>query len=110
MKSIDPNSDRDYDIYYRDSENGSKVFWGTYKNIPEEKVNTIYGKLGSYLHMKAGLRLGVENDPWYIEARTFLDKTEKFLAERIENSLPYFSYADIENYELIEKSSFNEQR
>ena len=103
MMSIDPNSNHDYDIYYTDPQSGEKSYWGTYKNIPETKVNSIFGKLGAYLHMKPGLKLGVVDDPWYVETRAFLNETQMYLAERIENSEPYFSYTDLDNYELIKK-------
>ena len=102
MNKIDPDSDDDYNIYLVDPIDGSKIFWGVYKNIPEKKVKEIDGKLGNLLHMNLGLKLGVANDPWYKEKRNFLTETADYLRERITNSLCYFSYKDLKNY-LFEK-------
>lgn len=103
MGNLDPASDFDYDIYYTNPEDGSRTFWGTYKNIPEEKVKGIEGRLGNYLHMKRELKLGISDDPWYRETRNFLTETQKYLAERTRNSEYYFSYSDVDNFELIKK-------
>lgn len=102
MNKIDPESDHDYKIYFIDPENGSKIFWGIYKNIPESKVKSIEGKLGNLLHMHTGLKLGVVDDPWYSETRTFLINTSDYFFERITDSQYYFSFKDIDNY-ILEK-------
>lgn len=103
MNNIDPNSDFDYEIYYNDSENGNKAYWGEYKNISTQQIKTIEGKLGNLLHMKVGLKLGIKDDPWYIETRKFLNDTAEYLTERLTNSDYYFSFKDLDNFELIKK-------
>jgi hypothetical protein len=103
MGIIDPESNDDYDIFYTDPDSGDRVFWGTYKNIPENRIKTIEGRLGNLLHMKLGLRLGVPEDPWYADTREFLDNTCDYLIERITDSKYFFSYQGLENFELIKK-------
>lgn len=100
---IDPESNHDYDIFFNDPNSGNRVFWGTYKNIPKTKIKKIEGRLGNLLHMKLGLRLGVQDDPWYIETRDFLEVTCDYLIERITDSNYFFSYQGQENFELIKK-------
>lgn len=102
MGIIDPDSDNDYTIYYIDPVDKKKVLWGIYKNIPTQKVNTIEGKLGNLLHMHLELNLGRIDDPWYNETRRFLLESADYLAERITNSVYYFSFKDIENF-ILEK-------
>lgn len=102
MNKIDPESDHDYKIYFIDPKNGSKINLGIYKNIPESMVKTIEGRLGNLLHMHLGLKLGVANDPWYSETRTFLKDTSDYLYERITDSQYYFSFKDIDNF-IFEK-------
>ncbi len=103
MNQIDPESDNDYEIYFTDSTTGKKVYWGEYKNIPESKIKSIEGRLGNLLHMKLGLNLGIENDPWYFKTRRFLEVTHSFLSERIKNSQYYFCFKETPNFELIKK-------
>lgn len=103
MKKIDPESDFDYDIFYIDPKSKQKTYWGEYKNIPEKTVKEIEGKLGNLLHMKLGLKLGIAEDPWYSETRSYLTKTLIYLKERISGSSYYFSYKDLENFEFERK-------
>ena len=103
MNQIDPESNHDYDIFLIDPESGGKIYWGEYKNIPESKIKTIEGRLGNLLHMKIGLKLGIENDPWYIKTRKFLEETQMYLAERISNSQYYFGYSETPSFELKKK-------
>ena len=103
MNQIDPESDYDYDIYIINPGTTEKIFWGTYKSIPEAKVKSIEGRLGNLLHMALGINLGVKNDPWYIETRTFLTETTRYLTERITDSQYYFTFTDLQNYELIRR-------
>lgn len=98
MNKIDPESDGDYKIYLNDGV--ERILFGIYKNIPESKIKTIEGRLGNLLHMKPGLNLGIENDPWYKETRLFLTETANYLLERITDSQYYFSYKDVPNFEL----------
>jgi len=103
MKKIDPDSNFDYIIFYRDPDNQKKVEWGEYKNISEKRVKEIEGRLGNFLHMKLGLKLGVPNNPWYKETRSFLTETADYLEERITGSCYYFSYRNLENFEFERK-------
>ncbi len=103
MNSIDPNSDYDYKIYYHDPEIGSRIYWGEYKNISTQKIKTIEGKLGNLLHMKEGLKLGIKNDPWYADTRKFLNDIVNYLDERLTNSDYYFSFTNLDNFELEKK-------
>lgn len=103
MGVIDPESDNDYDVYFIDPNDGVKKYWGTYKNIPVKKVKEIEGKLGNLLHMKLGLNLGIASDPWYTDTRQFLHSTCSYLIERITDSLYYFSFHGMDNFELIKK-------
>ena len=98
MNKIDPESDGDYKIYLNDGV--ERILFGIYKNIPESKIKTIEGRLGNLLHMKLGLNLGIENDPWYKETRLYLKETANYLLERITDSQYYFSYKDVPNFEL----------
>jgi hypothetical protein len=98
MNKIDPESDGDYKIYLNDGV--ERILFGIYKNIPESKIKTIEGRLGNLLHMKLGLNLGIENDPWYKETRLFLTESANYLLERITDSLYYFSYKEVPNFEL----------
>lgn len=98
MNKIDPESDGDYKIYLNDGV--ERILFGIYKNIPETKIKTIEGRLGNLLHMKVGLNLGIENDPWYKETRLFLSETANYLLERITDSQYYFSFKDVPNFEL----------
>lgn len=103
MNQIDPESDRDYDIYYTTPGTTDKIFFGTYKSIPESKVKSIEGRLGNLLHMATGIKLGVKDDPWYIETRAFLTETADYLTERITDSQFYFSFTDTDNFELVRR-------
>lgn len=103
MNQIDRESDWDYDIYFIEPGTTEKSFWGTYKNIPESRVKSIEGRLGNLLHMATGIKLGVREDPWYIETRAFLTETTSYLAERITDSQYYFSYSDTDNFELVRR-------
>lgn len=103
MNMIDPSSDHDYEIYYVDPQTSEEIFWGVYKNISEKWVKEIDGKLGSLLHMKLGLNLGIETDPWYNKTREFLEETTEFLKERTTDSVSYFSYNDSESFLLKKK-------
>jgi hypothetical protein len=100
INCIDSESDNDFNIFYRDPITKEKLFWGTYKNIPESKLKYIEGRLGNLLHMKRGISLGVEDDYWYLETRTFLMETASYLKERLNNSLSYFAYKDVPYFEL----------
>ena len=103
MNMIDPSSDHDYEIYYVDPQTSEEIFWGVYKNISEKWVKEIDGKLGNLLHMKLGLNLGIETDPWYNKTREFLEETTEFLKERTTDSVSYFSYNDSESFLLKKK-------
>lgn len=103
MNKIDPKSDSDFNIYFKDPNTKVRIFWGTYKSIPESKTKDIEGRLGNLLHMKTGLMLGVKDDPWYIQTRTFLSETTRYLTERVTDSQYYFSFKDVENFELEKK-------
>jgi hypothetical protein len=98
MNKIDPESDADFKIYLWDGT--ERILFGIYKSIPESKIKSIEGRLGNLLHMKLGLNLGIENDPWYRETRSFLTESASYLSERITDSLYYFSYKDVPNFEL----------
>ncbi len=103
MSQIDKESDNDYDIYFTDQETKKKIFWGTYKNIPESKVKKIEGRLGNLLHMKTGLNLGDKKDQWYEQTRRFLTETKNYLIERTSDSQYYFTFTDVENFELVRR-------
>lgn len=103
MNTIYPNSDIDYNIFFIDPTDGKKICWGVYKNIPEKKAKELEGRLGRFLHMQLGLKLGVPDDPWYYETRKFLNETANYLEERVTDSLYYFSYKDIENLSFAKK-------
>jgi hypothetical protein len=103
MNQIDPASDWDYDIYYKEPGTIRKILWGTYKSIPESKVKKIEGRLGNLLHMAIDLKLGVHDDPWYIDTRIFLTETTSYLTERITDSQYYFSFTDVHNFELVRR-------
>ena len=103
MNNIDPNSDHDYKIYFTDPENGTWTYWGEYKNISTEKIKTIEGRLGNLLHIKIGLKLGIKDDPWYGDTRKFLSDTIDYLDERLTDSDYYFSFTDIDNFDLVRK-------
>jgi hypothetical protein len=103
MNQIDPESDWDYDIYFTEPGTTERIFWGTYKSIPESKVKSIEGRLGNLLHMATGIKLGIKDDPWHIETRAFLTETTDYLIERITDSQYYFSFTDVDNYELVRR-------
>jgi len=103
MGKLDPNSDYDCDIFYIDENTQKNIYWGTYKNIPTQKVKKIEGKLGNLLHMKLGVKLRNEEDQWYTETRDFLTKNCRYLTERITDSIYYFNFQNMENYEFVIK-------
>ncbi len=103
MKKIDPESDHNYNIYYVDQNTGERTFWGEYKNIPARRVKEIEGNLGNLLHMKLHLKLGIADDPWYRETRSFLNDTANYLDERITGSCYYFSLKDLDCIEFERK-------
>lgn len=101
MNNIDPDSDFDSKIYYNDSKSGNRIYWGEYKNISTQKIKNIEGRLGNLLHMKEGLKLGINNDPWYTDTRNFLSDTADYFDERLTNSDYYFSFTNLDNFELV---------
>ena len=98
MNKIDPESDADFKIYFWDG--SERILFGIYKNIPESKIKRIEGRLGDLLHMKLGLNLGIVTDPWYTDTRLFLSESAHYLLERLTDSVYYFSYKDVPNFEL----------
>lgn len=103
MNYIDPDSDSDYEIYYNDPDSRDRIFWGEYKNISTQSIKSIEGKLGNLLHMKTGLKLGIKNDPWYRETRSFLTETASYLNERTTDSDYYFSFKNLQDFEFERK-------
>ena len=103
QEQIDPESDSDYIIYFTEPQTGNRILWGEYKNIPENRVKKIEGRLGNLLHMKLGLKLGVADDLWYHETRSFLESTTDYLKERTEGSCYYFSFKDLDGFQFEKK-------
>jgi len=101
MTAIDPNSDHPHKILLINKETGEKFDWGTYKPIELEKIKEIRNKLGDLLHPKVGSKLGISNDPWYIETRRFLKESTEYLSDKLANNEYYFAYKNLNNFELI---------
>lgn len=108
MSSIDNNVNYPHKIYFINKKTKEKVYWGTYKPLPQEKVNYIKGRLGDLLHAKEGLLLGVSNDNWYVQTRNFLYESLDFLEKHFKNNEKYFIYADSDKYELVKVSNGND--
>lgn len=88
-------------IYIINKATGARLEWGRYK--PLDKVRTVYiqGRLGDLLHPKDGLPLGIWNDPWYNQTRTFLLESLDYLSNVVKDNTPFFSVSDLSNFEMV---------
>ena len=78
--------------------------WGHYKAMDEKRVSEIKGRLGDLLHPKPGLHLGIADDPWYVETRTFLSEALDYLSWTYEDNTPFFAFQGVDDVEMVPKA------
>jgi hypothetical protein len=101
MTALDPNSDYSHRIYLVNMQTNERFEWAKYKPLNLEKVSSIKGRLGDLLHSKVGLRLGVSDDPWYIETRAFLIDAEMHLSDNLKDNDNFFFYSKADAFEVV---------
>jgi hypothetical protein len=101
MSRIDEDSDHPHKIYLIEKDTGKRFEWGEYRPIDQKKVNEIQGRLGNLLHPKDGLKLGISDDPWYIDTRKFLEETHDYLTGITDGNEYYFSYRGLQNFDMV---------
>jgi hypothetical protein len=100
LSILDPAFDNNHVIEYQNDKTGEKILWGNYFAIDKGKIKIMHGKLGDLLHPKIGLKLGVHNDPWYIETKRFLNESVAYL-NRFEKSEKYFAFKGMKGFNMI---------
>jgi len=101
LHRIAPESDYAHEIFLVNKKTGERLKWGEYKPLDRERVAAIKGRLGDLLHPKDGLRLGLPDDPWYIETMRFLNETAEYLSIVYKDNLPFFVYEGLENFDIV---------
>lgn len=101
LHRIAPESAYAHDIFLVNKKTGERLKWGEYKPLDRERVAAIKGRLGDLLHPKDGLRLGIPDDPWYIETMRFLNETEEYLSIIYKDNSPFFAYERLDNFEVV---------
>lgn len=101
LHRIAPESAYSHDIFLVNKKTGERLKWGEYKPLDRDRVAAIKGRLGDLLHPKDGLRLGIPDDPWYIEIRRFLFETADYLSIVYKDNSPFFVYEGLENFEKV---------
>jgi hypothetical protein len=101
LRRFDPNSEYAHDIYFSNTKTGERFKWGDYKPLDSPRIRELHGRLGDLLHPKRGLRLGVKDDPWYTETRSFLQESASYLSERYEGNTPFFAFEGIDHIEMV---------
>lgn len=103
LSKIDDNINYSHKIYLINKQTGEKMQIGQYKPIDQYKIDEIKGKLGDLLHPKDGLNLGIANDIWYKNTKTFLQEANAYLLDIIKDNRPYFAYSNMGQFELIKE-------
>lgn len=101
LHRIAPKAAYAHDIFLINKQTGERLKWGEYKPLDSNRVAAIKGRLGDLLHPKDGLRLGIPDDPWYIETMRFLNETEEYLSIIYRDNSPFFAYEGLDNFEVV---------
>jgi hypothetical protein len=101
LHRIAPGAAYAHDIFLFNKKTGERLKWGEYKPLDRERVAAIKGRLGDLLHPKDGLRLGIPDDPWYIETMRFLNETAEYLSIIYKDNSSFFTYEGLDNFELV---------
>ncbi|MHA1156590.1 MAG: hypothetical protein ACTSQK_10825 [Candidatus Heimdallarchaeota archaeon] len=101
LRRLDPNTEFPHKIIFNDEKKGIQFDWGKYKPLDIKRVKQIEGRLGNLLHPKDGIKLGVYNDPWYLETRKFLLDSIEYLSQVIEDNTPFFGLEGLNHIRRI---------
>jgi hypothetical protein len=105
LRRIDDNTQYPHKIFLINKSTGERIEWGKYKPLEQNQVKQIQGRLGDLLHPKQGLRLGISNDPWYIETRTFLTDSINYLEKVLKENTPFFAFEGLDHIEMIREET-----
>lgn len=97
LRRLDPNTEFSHKFLYVDETSGTQFYWGEYKPLDIDIVRELEGRLGNLLHSKDGIKLGIRDDPWYIETRKFLHESIEYLLKVIEDNTPFFGLEGLSN-------------
>ncbi len=105
LRRLDPQTAHPHRIYFVDRALGIRLDWGQYKPLDQAKVSLYKGRLGDLLHPKEGLRLGLWNDPWYVETKASLTEAIEYLSGVVKDNTPFFSARDLAQFEVVREES-----
>lgn len=101
LRRADQETAYAHNIYLIDQDTGTRISWGQYKPLDQQKTVYFQGRLGNLLHPKEGLKLGVWNDFWYSENRAFLIEAIDYLSGVAKDNTPFFAFENIDHIEVI---------
>jgi len=101
LRRLDPNTEFPHKFLYVDETSGTQFYWGEYKPLDNNVVRELEGRLGNLLHSKDGIKLGIRDDPWYIETRKFLCESIEYLSKVIEDNTPFFGLEGLGNIHRV---------
>lgn len=101
LRQLNSDSADFHEIYLVNPQTGERVKWGSYKPLDKKTVSTIQGRLGDLLHPQNGLLLGIKDDPWYTNTRSFLLTTADYLSVIQKDNQPFFAFYGQKNFEMV---------
>jgi hypothetical protein len=101
LRRADPQSVYPHRIFFVDKALGTRLEWGQYKPLDQQKAEYYRGRLGNLLHPKDGLRLGIWNDPWYADTKAFLTEAIDYLSVIADHNTPFFALQGLDHIEMI---------
>jgi hypothetical protein len=101
LRRIDGETSYEHKIFLRNPTTNELIEWGRYKPLDQARVSEIDGRLGNLLHPKEGLPLGIWNDPWYVQTRSFLLETHDYLSAIVKDNISIFSVRDLSSFEVV---------
>jgi hypothetical protein len=101
LHRLSPDAAFAHEIYLINKATGKRHKCAEYKPLDKSRVEEIKGRLGDLLHPKEGLRLGIPDDPWYIETKRFLNDSLNYLSLIYKDNSPFFFYEGREQFEMV---------
>lgn len=107
ISRLEPNSEFAFKIFIVNKETNERTLWDEYIPFDLKEIKKIQGKLGDILHPKDSLKLGISDDPWYIETKRFLQYSHDYLYEKLDKHTAFFLNRgnNIFEFQKIEKKS-----
>lgn len=103
LRKLYPDSEFQHEVYIINRATGERTKWEETRPIRKSRAKEIKGRLGDILHPKWGIPLGMPDDPWYTETKTFLAESIAYLDELANTQNSFFYYDGLELFERVRK-------